>query len=320
MWTDFFLLAMQQRTFFGYLIITLKGIAMGAADVVPGVSGGTIAFITGIYKELLDSISKINLHSLQILYKKGIKFFWREINGNFFVALLLGIAFSIFSLAKVITWLLENYPIPIWSFFFGLILASVVLLGKSIEKWNFINIVCFIFGAIIAYYITILPPFQNEESLPFLFFAGALAVCAMILPGISGAFILVLLGAYDTILTAVANFDIKIIVTVGSGVVVGLLSFARVLKWMFEHHKNATISILTGFILGSLNKIWPWKKTLETFTDSKGNEKPFLEQNVLPTTFEGDPQLAIAILLVITGFLTVFLIEKLAISNKNNTK
>ncbi|MDO5608779.1 MAG: DUF368 domain-containing protein [Capnocytophaga sp.] len=307
---------MQQRTFFDYFVITIKGIAMGAADVVPGVSGGTIAFIAGIYEELLASINKINFHSLSILRKEGVGSFWKEINGNFFVALLGGVGLSIFSLAKGITWLLEHHPILVWSFFFGLIVASVVFLAKDVQRWNLATVFMFVIGAFVAYFITTLPPFQNSQSLWFLFFSGALAICAMILPGISGAFILVLLGAYNTILEAIGSFDIKIIAVVGLGAVIGLLSFSRMLKWMFEHYKDITIALLTGFVLGSLNKIWPWKRIVSTYLDSKGNEKPFLETNVLPTVYDGNPQLWQAILLMLAGFLVVFLLEKVAVSIK----
>ena len=302
---------MENRNFIHYLFITLKGIAMGAADVVPGVSGGTIAFISGIYEELITSINNINLTTLKIWKEEGFKTFWAKLNGNFLVALFLGVFISLFSLATLVSWLLENEPILLWSFFFGLVAASIYFVGKGIEKWNFLTVLMLLIGASVAFFITTLPPNENVDSLPYLFLSGAIAVCAMILPGISGAFILVLLGSYKTILDAVHERDFKIIITVGIGAIVGLLSFARLLKWMFKNYKNATLAILTGFILGSLPKIWPWKKVLET---KIFGEKviPISEMNISPFAFEGDNQLIFAIVLAIIGFSLIFMLEKVA--------
>jgi putative membrane protein len=302
---------MKTRRLVDYIFITLKGMAMGAADVVPGVSGGTIAFISGIYEELITSINNINLSLFKILKKDGIKSAWDRINGNFLVALFLGIFISVLSLAKFLSWLLENKPILLWSFFFGLVLASIFFVGKEITKWTAGTVVVLILGAAVAFFITELPPNENVDSLPYLFLSGALAVCAMILPGISGAFILVLLGSYKTILDAVHERDIKIVLTVATGAIFGLLSFARLLKWMFTHYKNITLALLTGFILGSLNKIWPWKKVLETKTFG---EKTIVvdDMNVWPSAFEGDNQLILAIILAIIGFSLIFILEKVA--------
>ncbi|MBK5208755.1 MAG: DUF368 domain-containing protein [Flavobacteriaceae bacterium] len=309
---------MQQRNFSHYLIILLKGIAMGAADVVPGVSGGTIAFISGIYEELLSSISGINIANFKLLKKEGFKAAWKAINGNFLLALLSGIFISIVSLAKLISWLLENKPILVWSFFFGLVLASILYVAKQLTKWNAVTIILLMLGAIAAYFITTLQPAISESSsLLFFFFAGALAICAMILPGISGSFILVLLGAYKPVLDAIHNRDVKLLGVVAFGAVVGLLSFSKVLRWLFDHHKNYTLAVLTGFILGSLNKIWPWKETLTWRINSHGVKVPFNEQSVSPFSFEGDSQLMMAIILSIIGFAVIILLEKLAnISNK----
>jgi len=302
---------MQARRILDYVFITLKGMAMGAADVVPGVSGGTIAFISGIYEELITSINNINLSLIPILRKDGIKAVWNKVNGNFLLALFLGIFISVLSLAKFLSWLLENEPILLWSFFFGLVVASIFMVGKEITRWTLGTVVVLILGAALAFFITELPANDNVDSLPFLFLSGALAICAMILPGISGAFILVLLGSYKTILDAVHERDIKIILTVGVGAIFGLLSFARLLKWMFNHYKNITLALLTGFILGSLNKIWPWKKVLETKTFG---EKTIVmdDMNVLPGAFEGDSKLMLAILLAILGFSLIFILERLA--------
>lgn len=302
---------MKERNLFQYLILSLKGMAMGAADVVPGVSGGTIAFISGIYEELISSISNIGPGLFNVLRKDGLKATWKQLNGNFLSAVFIGIAISVVSLAKLISWLLINQPILLWSFFFGLVVASIFFVAKGIKRWNLAILLVFVLGAVIAYYITSLPPSENAGTLPYLFFSGALAVCAMILPGISGAFILVLLGSYKTVLDAVHERDLLIIATVGIGAVFGLLSFAKLLKWMFGHYKNMTLALLTGFILGSLNKIWPWKEVLST--RSYGDKViPVLEKNVWPWTFEGNSQLEWAIGLGILGFCLIFVLEKLA--------
>lgn len=304
---------MQQRNLLQYIVITLKGIAMGAADVVPGVSGGTIAFISGIYEELLTSISSVNLTTLKLLKSKGISATWKAINGNFLLALLIGIFISIVSLSKLISYLLENNPILVWSFFFGLVVASILYIGKQITNWNYLTVFLLIAGAVLAYYITTLQPLISENSSPlFLFLAGALAICAMILPGISGAFILVLLGAYKPVLDAIHNKDFKLLAILAAGAIVGLLSFSKILKWLFDHYRNLTLAVLTGFILGSLNKIWPWKETLTWRVNSHGIEVPFNEQSILPNSFNGEPQLLMAILLAIVGFAIIILLEKIA--------
>lgn len=299
------------RKLLDYALITLKGMAMGAADVVPGVSGGTIAFISGIYEELIDSINTIKPSLIPLWKKEGFNTFWRTINGNFLLALFLGIFISVLSLAQFLSWLLENEPVLLWSFFFGLVLASIFLVGKEIEKWNISTVVILLIGASIAYFITTLPPNENVDSIPYLFLSGALAVCAMILPGISGAFILVLLGSYKTILDAVHERNFVMVGTVALGAIFGLLSFARLLKWMFNNYRNSTLALLTGFILGSLNKIWPWKKVLETkvFDDKV---IPIKELNVTPFNFEGDPQIFAALGLALAGFSLIFMLERIA--------
>ena len=301
---------MKTRSLIQYLFITLKGMAMGVAELVPGVSGGTIAFVTGIYEEFISSINNVNLTTFRILHKKGFTSFWKALNGNFLVALFLGMAISIFSLSKIIAWLLENHPIPVWSFFFGLVLASVIFVAKAIKKWNWATVLLFLFGTAVAFYITTLPPSANTESLPFLFLAGALAVCAMVLPGISGSFILVLLGCYKTILDALNDKDFKIVITVALGAAFGILSFARLLKWMFAKHKDITLAVLTGFILGSLNKIWPWKEVLEVI--KIGKKEIIIDKNISPLIFEGDNQIVFAIIASIIGFSLIFILEKVS--------
>lgn len=304
----------MKRSFKEYIIISLKGMAMGAADVVPGVSGGTIAFISGIYEELLNSISSFNFSLINVFKNEGFKSVWIKVNGNFLVSLFVGILISVLSLAKLIESMLENHPIVIWSFFFGLVLASIIYIGKQITKWTKGSVLCLILGAILAFYITTLNPMVSVNSSPwFLFFAGMIAICAMILPGISGSFILVLLGAYKPVLNALNTKDFVSIIIFLVGAVLGLLSFSRILKWLFSTYKNYTLATLTGFIIGSLNKIWPWKETISWRTNSKGIEVPFNTASVSPFSFEGDNQLLISIFLMLIGFGLIILLEKLAI-------
>ncbi len=306
----------MSRTIKDFVVIGLKGMAMGAADVVPGVSGGTIAFISGIYEELLTSISNVNLSLLKTLKSNGIKAAWKQVNGSFLLSLFIGIFVSIVSLAKAIKWMLENEPILLWSFFFGLVLASIIYIAKQITKWNLLTFALLVLGAGFAFYITTLNPLVTENSSSlFLFLAGALAICAMILPGISGAFILVLLGAYKPILAAVNNRDFTTVAIVFAGAIVGLLTFSRVLKWLFAKFKNYTLAVLTGFIIGSLNKIWPWKETLTWRTNSHGIDVPLKQQSVSPFAFE-DNQLLFAIVLAIVGFGLILLLEKLAVKKE----
>lgn len=304
----------MKRSLKDYIIISLKGMAMGAADVVPGVSGGTIAFISGIYEELLNSISSFNFSLLKVFRKEGFKQVWNTVNGPFLLALFIGISVSVLSLAKLIATLLENHPIVIWSFFFGLVLASIIYIGKQITTWTIGSVLCLIFGVILAFYITTLNPMVSENSSPwFLFLAGMIAICAMILPGISGSFILVLLGAYKPVLNALNTRDLFSIIVFMFGAVVGLLTFSRILKWLFFTYKNYTLATLTGFIIGSLNKIWPWQEIISWRTNSKGVEVPFNTTSVSPFSFEGDSQLMMAILLAIIGFGLILLLEKLAV-------
>ena len=304
----------MKRSLKDYIIVSLKGMAMGAADVVPGVSGGTIAFISGIYEELLNSISSFKFSLINVLNNEGIKVVWKKINGSFLLALFIGICFSVLSLAKLIENLLENHPILIWSFFFGLVLASIIYIAKQIKLWNIKCYLYLIFGLIFAYYITTLNPVISQNSSPwFLFLAGMIAICAMILPGISGSFILVLLGAYKPILNAINTKDFFSVVIFMAGAILGLLTFSRVLKWLFSKYKNYTLALLIGFIAGSLNKIWPWKETISWRTNSKGIEVPFNTISVSPLSFDGDSKLLMAGLLAIIGFGLILLLEKLAV-------
>jgi putative membrane protein len=286
----------------------LKGMAMGAADVVPGVSGGTIAFITGIYEELINSIEGVT-KALPVLFKEGLPSAWKTANANFLLVLLSGVAVSVLSLAKGISHLLETQPVLVWSFFFGLIVASAIIVGKSVEKWNALALGVMAAGIGLAYYITIASPAQTTEASWFIFLSGSLAICAMILPGISGSFILLLLGKYKFIISALSDFDIKTILIFMAGCVVGLLSFARLLSWMFKNYKNTTIALLTGFMIGSLNKVWPWKVTTATTLDRHGETIPLTQESVLPHNFNGDPRLVWAIVAAIVGFLVIWVLE-----------
>jgi len=263
---------------------------------------------------LITSINNVDVSLFKTLRHEGLQTAWKQLNGKFLLALFSGIAISILSLAKLMEWLLINKPIFLWSFFFGLVIASILFVGKQITKWKVATVVLFLMGAILAFYITSLPVLSTNESSWFLFLAGALAICAMILPGISGAFILVLLGAYQPVLEALNNRDLKTIAIIGVGAIVGLLSFSKLLKWLFSNYKNLTLATLTGFILGSLNKIWPWKETIATRVNSKGVEVPLLQESISPFSYSDEPQIAWAIALAILGFLTIFLLERLAVN------
>ncbi len=282
--------------------------AMGAADVVPGVSGGTIAFITGIYEELITSISNISPSLLINLKNQGFKNTWKKANGSFLLSLFIGIALSVFSLMRVTNKLLETYPILVWSFFFGLVLASVFYVGKEIKNWKWQYIIAALIGFIIAAGISLLTPSNESNNLLYLFLAGSIAICAMILPGISGAFILVLLGVYKNISEAVSNLDIKVILSVGLGAVFGLLTFSRILKWLFENYRILTLAGLTGFIAGSLIKIWPWKITTEKML-VKDKEIEISQQLVWPQNFEGEAFLIPSVALMVVGVLVILMLE-----------
>lgn len=313
------------RQFKDYFIILLKGLAMGAADVVPGVSGGTIAFISGIYEELIESIANLNFNVFKVWKNDGFKSAWTSINGNFLLALFSGIAISILSLAKIIKWLLHNEPISLWAFFFGLVLASILYIGKQIKSWSPKIIIAIIITSLLSYYITLAEPFASPDSPYYLLFCGFIAIIAMILPGVSGAFILLILGAYETAIDTVnnlvegvttGNWDILKdallnFFMLGIGAIVGLKVFSKVLNWMFKHHKNLTLAILTGFMIGSLNKIWPWKNSLKTRINSEGLEVSVLDESILPSSYPGDPELVLAIVFIVIGFATILILETL---------
>lgn len=296
-----------------YLLLTLKGCAMGMADVVPGVSGGTIAFISGIYEELIESIKSVNGTALRLLGTLRLKEFWRHINGRFLLPVLLGIGIAIFSLARLMTYLLANHPIAIWSFFFGLIIASALMVAKQIGHWNVRTVAACVIGVAAAWWITVATPAQTPDTWWFILLSGAIAICAMILPGISGAFILLLLGKYQFILQAVSDLNVPVILIFAVGAVAGIISFSHLLSWLLKHWRDVTVAVLMGFMVGSLNKVWPWKQVVETYTDSHGKIMPLVESNVAPGRYEAlmqqDALLGEALVLCVVGFLTIYGIE-----------
>lgn len=316
-----------------YLLVLLKGMAMGAADVVPGVSGGTIAFITGIYDKLLDSISAVNFGLLKVIKNEGIVAAWNKINGTFLLCLFAGIGISIVSLAKVFSGLLDTHPTQLWAFFFGLIIASIFYIGKQVKAWNIKTIVGLLIGTAIVVTVSILPAMGNTESLAYLFLCGVIAICAMILPGISGSFLLLILGAYPTIMNAVSDRDFLIIGVVALGCLVGLLSFARILKWIFKNYERVTLAVLTGFLVGSLYKLWPWRHIEKIYVKHAGevNEAGVSMEEVvtlkdvpvLPGDYDiiersgseivgyttADPNVLACVALAIAGFSLIFIME-----------
>ena len=294
----------MKRKIKDYAVLTLKGMGMGAADVVPGVSGGTIAFIVGIYDELINSIKSINGESIKLLFSGQFKAFWEYIHANFLFSILLGIGISVFSLAKIITWLLVAHPVLVWSFFFGLVLASTWFVSKDIKEWNWKTISGFVAGVIIAFYITVATPAETSAEWWLIFVCGAIAICAMILPGISGSFILVLLGKYFFIMEAVKTLNLKVMLIFAAGAFVGITTFSRILSYALKYFRNITLAVLTGFMLGSLNKVWPWKEKIETIADGHPIQ---LESNILPSG-----QVWEAIALALVGFLSVYFLEKLS--------
>ena len=298
-----------------YFLLYAKGLAMGAADVVPGVSGGTIAFISGIYDELLRSIARVPEATLSLL-RGRIRDAWQMANATFLLVLLCGIMTSILSFARLITYLMAQHPIPLWSFFFGLILVSTYVVGREIGRWNWTRVLSFVLGLAFAYWITVAAPMQWGSDLPTLFLAGAIAICAMILPGISGSFILLLLGLYSVVLGAVKELDLLVLAVFASGCLVGILSFARLLSWLLSRWRDLSLAFLTGLMLGSLNKVWPWKEVVSWRLDSKGEQVPILESNLLPGQFADisgqDPQLLLAVVLAVGGIALVLGLEWLA--------
>jgi len=297
-----------KRTLKSYLLVALRGMGMGAADVVPGVSGGTIAFITGIYEELVNSIKNIDLEAARQFFTGRWLSLWKKINGNFLLAVFAGIFVSVLSLARLLEYLLEDHPIMIWSFFFGLVLASSYVVSRKISQWEYVKVVALVGGIGIAFYITSVTPTTTTNAAWFVIFSGGLASCAMILPGISGSFILLLLGKYTFALQAVNERNLMNLALLGMGAVIGLILFAKLLSWLLKKYHDITIAVLVGFMIGSLNKIWPWKETLETIL-VEGRLRPLVEKNVLPAPAAPDDQFWFALLMMAAGIASILLIE-----------
>lgn len=292
-----------------YVKVFFKGLAMGAADVVPGVSGGTIAFITGIYAQLLESIASVDFEALRLLRREGVKAAWSHINGNFLLALGSGILVAIISLAKLLHHLLETHPVMLWSFFFGLIIASCIHFARVLDTWRLQEVLFLVSGAVIAGLISVASPTEIEPTLFVVFLAGSIAICAMILPGISGSFILLLMGLYGPILAAVQAPDVPVLLVLAAGAGLGLMLFSRLLRFLLDRYESLIMALLTGFMAGSLVKVWPWKETLTTRINSKGEEVPLMQSHVVPLV---DDQLLFALLLMAAGASVVLVLERVA--------
>lgn len=297
------------------ILLYIKGMAMGAVDVVPGFSGGTVALITGIYEKLLASLAAIPA-ALALFVRGRIKNAWQACNATFLLVVMLGVLTSVFTLAKAISYLMDTHPVPLWAFFFGLVLVSVHLVGREVVSWSWNRMLGFVAGLALALWITLAAPLQLAADPLTLFFAGAIAISAMILPGISGSFILVLLGLYPVVLGAVKNLDIAILAVFSAGCLLGLLSFSRLLSWMLAHVRDLTLATLTGIMLGSLGKVWPWKHTLTWQINSRGESYPLLQENLMPAGYAQvsgqDPQVILALALAVLAVGMVLGIERLA--------
>ena len=299
-----------------YLILYLKGMLMGAADLVPGVSGGTIALITGIYKELLESINSISLSNLKLWKQQGLKSVWGKINGPFLIAVFGGILSSILLLSRLLEWLIENHPLVLWSFFFGLLIASIIYLFRAELSFSMLTLLYVCFGAVISFLVTQLNGGANQSNLWYLFLSGFIGISAMILPGLSGAYILVVMGVYQTVLSNVRiaqdlifNFDQTQFINTASilgvfilGILVGIKVFAKFLSWLLNHYPQRSIAVLVGLMIGALHKVWPWQNIVAN------SVKETLA--VLPHEYNGDPQILIVITWMLIGFGILFLIER----------
>ena len=293
--------------------VYLRGLAMGAADIVPGVSGGTVAFITGIYPALLNSIRSFDLTAVQYLLRAELAGFWRHVNGRFLLLLVAGIATSVFTLARWLSWVLEHYPEPLWGFFFGLILASAGVLLRRVSHWRWPQWLALLAGAGLALYIALAPGSGFVTGLPGIFLAGFIAVCAMLLPGISGSFILLLLGMYSSVLAALRDFDFFFLGVFLAGAVLGLAVFSRLLHWLLQRFHTLAMALLTGFLSGSLVSIWPWKYVSAWVAGSGGILEPAQRLPVMPAEYflrtGADPRLLPCLLLAVLGALLVWRVE-----------
>lgn len=295
--------------FLFHLRVVFIGFIMGAADLVPGVSGGTIAFVSGIYDRLINGIKSFDLASLRLLFGGRFKELWARIPVPFFIALGLGLLTAIFSLSRILSGLFQTHPVQLWSFFFGLILGSILLLALETWRWRTADWIAFIVAALATYWLVGLPGIQTPPTPLYLFFAGAIAICAMILPGISGSYLLVIMGKYQQVLEAVSHRDITALAIFISGIVVGILSFVRLVSWLLRRWRHVTLVALTGIMAGALRTVWPWKEVLTTRLNSKGEEVPLLQINVLPESGDG---IGLALLLALFGALVVLGLSRLS--------
>lgn len=305
-----------------YLVVLLKGMCMGAADVVPGVSGGTIAFISGIYDEWLDSLKRCNPATLLMLKSEGIVATWRYINGNFLVALFAGILISLKSLASVVLFALDAYPVLVWAFFTGLIIASIYSLSRHQPHWKLQHWVGLVLGTAFVYGISVLAPAQLPGHWWVLFLGGFVAICAMILPGISGSFILLLVGLYPVFLNAIHNLDLIALASFGAGCISGLILFSRFVSWLLTRYHAVTLATLIGFLVGSLNVTWPWKQALLTTVDSHGKTVVLQQSNLNPLDYTAitgaEPMILLACVSALVGAALVLGTEWLAAKMKQN--
>lgn len=303
-----------------YLSWALKGLAMGAANVIPGVSGGTIALITGIFERLINAIKSFNLIAVKLLIKGQFKAFAQHTDLAFLSGVFAGVGIAIISLARLLDYLFTHYPVYIWAYFFGLILASVFFVGRTVEKWSWQAILAFIIGAFLAIGLSFMNPATENQGTLYLMLCGVAAICSMILPGLSGSFVLILMGNYQLIMIdAVNTLNLQILLPVALGAAGGLIIFSHILAWVFKRFRNQTIALLSGFILGSLGIIWPWKETIYALTATGEHVikhgKPVIAtyHMILPHQFNGE--VIMAIVLMITGIISIWLIEKHATDN-----
>ena len=284
---------MKSRNTIGHLRVFFCGILMGIADAIPGISGGTVALLLGIYEELIGSISNFNINLFQNLKKKGIKYCWNKINGNFLLSLISGVLLSLVSFVKIFSILIQKYPLFIWSFFLGLILATLFVINRNIKKWDIVNFILIFIFAFLTILLSIINPSISENiNLFYILICGIIASSAMILPGISGSLILVILGVYTLIINALNNLEYNIILVFLIGCLIGIINFSKIIKWLFHNYRDYTFSIMLGLVIGSIYTVWPWRKS---FTDDKTNEYIFL-----------------SVIITIIGFSVIYTLEKIS--------
>lgn len=298
-----------------WLMLYIKGMAMGAAEVVPGVSGGTIAFITGIYERLLYAIGAFTPALVNVYREKGWRGLWIRVDGVFLVVLVAGMATSVFTVARLISFALANYAIFVWAFFFGLIVASIYLVALEVKYWRLNPVLSMVIGAVAGFIMTQIVPLEPDAGPLFIFLGGTVAVCAWILPGLSGSFILLLLGLYGAVIDAINSLNLLLLGCLALGCVLGLVSFSHVLTWMFQRYRDETLGLLTGFMIGALSKVWPWQQTLSYQLGHAGEQIPLVQEAVMPYTYQeitgGDPQIAIVMAIGVVGLALVIAMERI---------